>query len=313
MWSVPKPKALAGREGCALTEAPAAADRWADVELHEQLQHGHASEIEHLRRQNALLLRRLTRMQMRFTSYLFDLRGRHLLKCCFQALRSHRELKSPQRKPARMACSSRLEELELEEQLEQQAYSSESKLRKSRIACARYLLRVRHAGIMRLVLIAFRAHAAQETALRHSFAASFIARRLVGRDVLGIVLRVWRQHVVQQIRAREMHAQLSSVVHERLQAAEGHYAALLESQRISSQQQLASIRCRLADAAVSASHRATLASCWRIMRLHTANSKMVRERCSWRKVLSEYADEKARLRLAMTVEKVSGMDDVRNV
>ena len=277
-------------------------------EQQQQLDRLHKSyqiELEQSRLQNAAMARRMARLSERFASHLFDVRRRHILRLCFQALRSQGSgsqgaasstptVARTKEEPWSESWPSRadkLEKLELEEHLEQVAHVSETRLRRNRVACAMQLLHVRRQGLMRLCLMALRAHATHSMALRNSYAASFIAHRLVGRDVLGIVLRAWRQHVVQLISTRELHAQLSTVVNERLQAAEAHYNALLDEQVQSSRQQLAALRCRLADAAVVASHRATLASCWRILRLHTASSKMVRERRSWREVLQQHAFE----------------------
>eukprot|EP00327_Prymnesium_parvum_P032791 CAMPEP_0195596864 /NCGR_PEP_ID=MMETSP0815-20121206/2684_1 /TAXON_ID=97485 /ORGANISM="Prymnesium parvum, Strain Texoma1" /LENGTH=255 /DNA_ID=CAMNT_0040736177 /DNA_START=1 /DNA_END=768 /DNA_ORIENTATION=- len=231
------------------------------------------------------------RMKERFSSKLMDLRRRHLLHLCFLALRTKNQICQLPSVPT-IECEMHLDALELEEQVEEQARMSEIKLRKHRLACATFSSHIRQKGMSRLCFFALRANAVHGNALRSSYAASIIARRLVGRDVLGVVLRVWRQHVVQLTEIREIHAQLSSVVNERLQAAEAHYAVMLDEQAQLSRQQLAALRCRFADTALTASHRAILASCWRILRLNTANGKMIRERRTWRKVLSEYEDEK---------------------
>ena len=214
-WSLPLPP----------PPLPDAAQRQQLDRLHKSYQR----ELEQSQLEKAAMARRMTRLSERFASHLFDVRRRHLLRLCLLALRSHvsgntgrdtmstpsaapREKEEPWSEQSSQSRADKLNELELEEHLEQVAHVSHTRLRKNRVACAMQLLRVRRLCLMRLCLMALRAHAAHGIALRNSYAASFIAHRLVGRDVLGIVLRSWRQHVVQLVSTRELHAQLSSVV-----------------------------------------------------------------------------------------------------
>ena len=242
----------------------------------------------------AILQRQLLRQHALFSSHLFDVRVRFQLRQCWQTLRAY----AASRTCARSVCSASerkgettLDSLELDEEFEHRTQAMDTRIRKSHEMYAAHVLRIRQRGLLRLCFMALRSHTRLATGLRGSCAATFIAHRLVGRGVVSIVLRVWRQHVVQLQTTRQLHSQLGSVVNERLQAAEMHYNAMLKRQAEVAQRQLVAMRCRFADAAVTASQRATLATCWWVLRLHTASNQMMRERRSWREVFQQHTFE----------------------
>ena len=152
-------------------------------------------------------------MHALIASHVFDLRARFWLRQCLHGLHIYATIfrKCADSVPA-SASRHTIDHLERDEELEQRSHALDMRMRKIRAAHVGHALRLRQHGLLRLCLFALKSHALLAAGLRGSCAAAFIAHRLLGRGVVSIVLRVWRQHVVQQVASRLLHSQLSSVV-----------------------------------------------------------------------------------------------------